>query len=158
MSRWDDTREPGKAIVLARPKNPVPGEQKWYLSFWRWLSPRLKHQESQTIRYQDAMIDKQDAENRRTFEEAARIAAEREKIEQETLKAKFENVDSLAGADTEAARKIKLAMLLQQHPEIALQLDKVNEVAGMLALTKDVRIQLPAFDDLSRQKPREEEH
>lgn len=124
-----------KSILSAKaqPKTSNKKERSIFFGFKKFFLPRLQKQEELGLAYQEAKVKKLDAEGEKLIQEAAKIAAEKDLIRQQKLKEFCANVDGLIEPNSPSSlNMIKLAALLESYPEIAMQLERVQELIDKL--------------------------
>lgn len=127
-----------------------PKERSRFQAFKEFFIPRLARQEALGIAYENAVVNKVDAEGEKLIQEAAKLAAEKDLIKQEQFRTFCETVDkSFSANDPQQNVMLKLAKLLETNPEIGNQLEKVNEIIHKLRQDKECRIFIspPAEDN-----------
>ena len=138
--------------VEGRPKSPSSEDEptRWE-RFKHWLFPRWKGGKELARDFARAELGQREAEAAKRVNEAAKIAADREKTEVETDVArqevvrKFnENVEEIFKDDglPPAAKKLKLAKLIEQNPDLEKQLEKVHALVDELAWKRGTQIQI----------------
>lgn len=151
------------------PKKSNPEELSRWQQFKYWVFPHLKKNAELAQEYACAEVTQKKADAQVCIEEAARIAAEREKTEAETdlinqqATEQFnKNIDSIFKDDSlpDAAKQIKLAGLFSKNPEIADQLNQVNYIIEKLELTKHTRIKVTnehenPTEEIQKSQPRQ---
>lgn len=88
----------------------------------RWLSPWVRLQVRLGVAYQEAVVRKAQAEADYSAQRAAWLAADAERIRQETAEAFFKNVDAVVGG-TGMATLLKAGKLLEESPNLGKWLD-----------------------------------
>lgn len=128
--------------VSAIPRKISAKESGRLAAFIGFFVPRLKKQEELALRAEEALIRKTEAEAEKTLAEAARTAAEKDRARQESLKKFCENVEGVFKPDdSREITMLKFAKLLETNPELAQQLDKVNDIIERMAEQKGFRIE-----------------
>lgn len=118
-------------------------ERTRFQAFKEFFIPRLARQEQFAVAYEEATVRKLDAEGEKLVQEAAKLSAERDVAKQEELRIFCETVDkSFAPDDSPHVVKLKLAKLLETNPQIANQLEKVNEIIDSLNRSKGCLISI----------------
>jgi len=138
-------------------------EESWWRRFWRRLWPRLKENSELGEAYLGAKVAQEQNTARKLAEEAAEIAARRER-EDRTSKlddaAKFNAlVDDIFADDglPQEIKALKLTNLVADHPELEAQFERVKGMLERLRLTKGLRVEVvdvdPADPRLAGQLP-----
>jgi hypothetical protein len=147
-----DLPERGIGDVGGFPRSPDSKKEneKWKL-FKFFLGKKIKKGAELGESFVVANVSKRQSEVRKNLEEAARINAERKNIEaEERLKKQKEvqefskTVDDIFANDGQpsAAKKLKLAKLINNNPEIESQINKINDLIDRLSYTKGTVFEL----------------
>lgn len=147
------------AVISARDVGAIPRkisqrEASLLSRFISFFVPRLRQQEGLALRAEEALIQKAEAdavksaaEAEKTIEEAARIAAEKDRLRQDTLQKFNENLDSVfKPEDPREITMLKMAKLLEANPDLEKQLDRVNEIIARLGAQNGTRIAFKSED------------
>lgn len=136
-------QKPTIVRVDAIPEKIDKKEKGIFSAFKRLFLPKLKQQESMANEFLHAKVKKEHGDAEAKVEEAAKIAAEKSKIQQEELTEFCNTVDNhFMEADDDTKIKLKMAKLLETNPEIGNQLDKVNSILESLQSKRGVRVSI----------------
>jgi hypothetical protein len=134
--------------VHATPLRSGKLESTRFERFKAFFLPRLRKQEELGVAFEEATVRRIEAEGDRFVEEAAKIAAERDLLRQQELRAFCETIDSVFKSDdSQLVSSLKMAKLLETNPELAAQLEKVNAVLDRLNAQKSCRIEFRQHPD-----------
>lgn len=113
---------------------PARGMMTLWQKLKNALIPHLKHGRRLAEAYAEATVQKEYSEARKIAEEAAEIAARKDLIKQEEVKEFAGIVDSIFAADDlpQTAKALKLAKLMENNPEVAVQLTNAKEIFDRL--------------------------
>ena len=134
----------GDVAGVPRNRDAKDEDKKWkrFKSFFRRKAKKgVKLGEA----YAAAEVSKKQSDARKNLEEAAKLAAEKDKIKteenlqkQKVVQEFNKAVDDIYADDglPESAKKLKLAKLMENNPEIIKQIDKINTIVDKLSYTK----------------------
>lgn len=104
---------------------------KLFSRFWRAISPTIRQQAELGVAYEEARVLQAQADAERTIKEAAKLAAETERIKHDNTRAFFDNVDhAFGGTENECSMLLKVSKLLAGHPELTRLVHLLQNTPG----------------------------
>ncbi|MBX3388175.1 MAG: hypothetical protein KF691_01825 [Phycisphaeraceae bacterium] len=130
-------------------KPSVRRERSRWNAFLQWLVPFLYRGEDLLDDYLDAKVSEAQADAEIKQEKAAAIAAETDHARQKSALAFCDVIDAIAPGDSELARNLKLAKLLEANPGIMAQVERVVDLKNSLEKDHGARIEVVAGEPKS---------
>jgi hypothetical protein len=119
------------------------GEQKRFQGFRAWLKSWFHRGDDLAAEYAAAKVKEAEAEAEIKQQQAAEIAARTDVLRNSNTKTFFDLIDSgVALNDPNLAQDMKLAKLLQDHPEVMDQVAKIRAMREKLAANYGVKIEI----------------
>ncbi len=131
----DSSQEQAREYSRVQPSDesgllPTRGKTTLWQKVKNALILHLKHGRHLAEAYAEATVQKEYSEAHKIAEEAAEIAARKDLIKQEEVKEFASIVDNIFAADglPQTAKALKLAKLMQNNPQVAVQLANAKEI------------------------------
>ena len=123
-------------------------ETSFFKKFVQFFVPRLKKQEELGLAYEEAKVRKLQAEAEKITQEAATLAVEKDIAKQQEMTDFCANLDEIFDPTApERINILKLAKLMETNPELATQIEKVNQLMERLEKEKGCFIAFETKDD-----------
>ena len=107
------------------------------------LFPPLKNSKRLAEAYAEAKVEREKGEAYRIAEQTAKISARKDLLKQQEVKEFNSIIDEIFKSDglPPAAKMLKLAKLVENNPQIMIQINKVKELFEKLHLEKSMDIE-----------------
>lgn len=135
-------------LIKVSVKPNSQSETSFFKKFVQFFVPRLKKQEELGLAYEEAKVRKLQAEAEKITQEAAKLAVEKDIAKQQEMKDFCANLDEIFDPTApERINILKLAKLMETNPELATQIEKVNQLMERLEKEKGCFIAFETKDD-----------
>jgi hypothetical protein len=147
------------AAVPVRGEALSPSERKGFALFWKWLCPWLNKGTDLAEAFAEAKVAQENAVAQKTVAEAAEIQArtqhhraQADVTKQEASKRFIDNIREIANLPDEGSRVLAFAKLMSENPEVAANLDQLQELLQHLRLHRGLMIE-PVDTEASTMSP-----
>lgn len=148
-SRKEQTESTSIVCVEATPAKPTKKEPQAFSTF-KAVVAFLQAKMGLAEDFARAKIRREETEAEVKVEEASKIAAETERIRLETMRGMVELIDAhFSEMDDEAKSALKVAVLLNNNPQLKAQVEVVTRMISDLSQRRHTRIEFKD-DETSR--------